>query len=81
MKKIVFTILFATLFVACNNVTGEDNPVISPNLEIQEEQIFNDNKTFTIGIFETNFITILNVNRIKEVNITAGIILIAFVKL
>ena len=49
MKKIVFTILFATLFVACNNVTGEDNPVISPNLEIQEEQIFNDNKTFTIG--------------------------------
>ena len=42
MKKIVFTILFATLFVACNNVTGEDNPVISPNLEIQEEP-------FTIG--------------------------------
>lgn len=31
MKKIVFAILHATLFVACNNVTGEDNPVISPN--------------------------------------------------
>ena len=48
MKKIVFTILFATLFVACNNVTGEDNPVISPNLEIQEEPFFNENKTFTV---------------------------------
>ena len=28
MKKIVFTILFATLFVAC---VSDDNPVISPN--------------------------------------------------
>ncbi len=49
MKKIVFAILFATLFVACNNVTGEDNPVISPNVDMQEEPIFNDNRTFTIN--------------------------------
>ena len=45
MKKIVFTILFATLFVACDS---DDNPVISPNLEIQEEPFFNENKTFTV---------------------------------
>ncbi|MBO7045906.1 MAG: hypothetical protein J6W38_06080 [Prevotella sp.] len=44
MKKIVFTILFATLFVACDS---DDNLVISPNVEMQEEQIFNENKTFT----------------------------------
>lgn len=31
MKHIVFTILFAALFVACDNVTSDDNPVISPN--------------------------------------------------
>lgn len=31
MRKIVFTILFATLFVACDNVTNVDNLVISPN--------------------------------------------------
>lgn len=44
MKKIVFTILLAPLFVACDS---DDNPIISPNVEMQEEQIFNDNKTFT----------------------------------
>ena len=43
MKQIVFTILFATLFVACDS---DDNPVISPNLDMQEEPIFNENKTF-----------------------------------
>ena len=43
MKKIAFTILFATLFVACDS---DDNPVISPNLYIQEESLFNENKTF-----------------------------------
>lgn len=46
MKKIILTILFAALFVACDS---DDNPVISPNVEIQEEQIFSENKTFTIG--------------------------------
>lgn len=42
MKKLVFTILFATLFVACDS---DDNLVISPNL-YQEESLFNENKTF-----------------------------------
>ena len=46
MKKIILTILFAALFVACDS---DDNPVISPNVEIQEELIFSENKTFTIG--------------------------------
>lgn len=46
MRKIVFTVLFATLFVACDN---DDDHVISPNVDMQEEQIFNDNKTFTGG--------------------------------
>lgn len=41
MKKLVFTILFATLFVACDS---DDNLVISPNL-YQEESLFNENKT------------------------------------
>jgi len=31
MKQIVFSILFAALFVACDNVTSDDNLVISPN--------------------------------------------------
>ena len=31
MRKIVFTILFATLFVACDKVTNDDNPVTSPD--------------------------------------------------
>jgi len=31
MKKIVFTILFATLFVACDKDTGDNNLVTSPN--------------------------------------------------
>ena len=44
MKKIVFTILFATLFVACDS---DENPVISPNIDMQEEHFFNENKTFT----------------------------------
>ena len=43
MKKIVFTILFATLFVACDS---DDNSVTSPNLDIQEESLFNENKIF-----------------------------------
>lgn len=43
MKKIVFTILFATLFVACDS---DDNSVTYPNLDIQEESLFNENKIF-----------------------------------
>lgn len=49
MKKIAFTILFATLFVACDNVTSDENPVISPNIDIREELVFKNNKTFTVG--------------------------------
>ena len=49
MRKIVFTILFASLLVACDNNTSDDNPIISSNSTpiMQEEQIFNENKTFT----------------------------------
>ena len=48
MRKIVFIILFATLFVACDKIGHEDNP-ITPTQIIQEEPFFNENKTFTIG--------------------------------
>ena len=48
MRKIVFIILFATLFVACDKIGHEDNP-ITPTQIIQEEPFFSENKTFTIG--------------------------------
>lgn len=47
MRKIVFVILFATLFVACDKIGHEDNP-ITPTQIIQEEPFFNENKTFTV---------------------------------
>lgn len=47
MRKIVFIILFATLFVACDKIGHEDNP-ITPTQIIQEEPFFNENKTFTV---------------------------------
>lgn len=39
MKHIVFTILYAALFVACDNVTSDDDPVISPNSTLDLTQI------------------------------------------
>ena len=39
MKKIVFTILFATLFVTCDNVASDDISTISPNSPLDLTQI------------------------------------------
>ena len=51
MKKIVFIVLFATLFVACDKDGHEDNLITPPNLTqiIQEEPFFNENKIFSVN--------------------------------
>ncbi len=68
MKKFFIFVMSAVLLMTTGMVTTDcssdtDNPVISPDQDIPEERIFNENKTFTV---DNGFGTIVYQSRIGK---------------